>query len=115
MTAAVLLADMPELGHVDRREIASLGGLAPRAHESGRMRGRRFIGAGRRHVRRALYMASLSILRRPGFLSDFVARRKAERKPGKVVLIAVARRLLTVANAVLRTGQPYRQEAPAMA
>lgn len=111
VTAAVLLGDMPELGAADRREIASLGGLAPRAHESGRMRGRRFIGAGRRHVRRALYMAALSALRHPGFLADFVARQKAERKPGKVILIAVARKLLTVANAVLRTGEPFRQEA----
>ena len=110
VTAAVLLADMPELGRADRREIASLGGLAPRARESGSYRGRRFIGAGRRHVRRALYMAALSILRRPGFLADFVARQKAAGKPGKIVQIAVARRLLTIANAILRTGKPFGAE-----
>ncbi len=109
VTAAVLLGDMPELGRIDRRAVASLGGLAPRAHESGRMRGRRFIGAGRRHVRRALYMAALSILRHPGFLAAFVARQKAAGKPGKVVQIAVARRLLTTANAVLRDGTPFRK------
>lgn len=111
VTAAVLLGDMPELGHACRREIASLGGLAPRAHESGRMRGRRFIGAGRRHVRRAMFMAALSILRFPGFLAGFVARQKAAGKPGKVIRIAVARRLLTVANAILRTGEPFRKES----
>jgi transposase len=112
VTAAVLLGDMPELGHADRREIASLGGLAPRAHESGRTRGRRFIGAGRRHVRRALFMAALSIPRRPGFLAGFVAKQKAAGKPGRVVRIAVARRLLTIANAVLRDGVPFQKEFP---
>ena len=112
VTAAVLLGDMPELGHADRREIASLGGLAPRAHESGRMRGRRFIGAGRRHVRRALFMASLAILRRPGFLAAFVEKQKAAGKPGKVIRIAIARRLLTIANALLRTGRPFREALP---
>lgn len=111
VTAAVLLGDMPELGQACRREIASLGGLAPRAHESGRMRGRRFIGAGRRHVRRAMFMAALSILRFPSFLAGFIARQKAAGKPGKVIRIAVARRLLTVANAILRTGEPFRKES----
>ena len=89
-----LLAHLAELGRVDRRAIASLGGLAPRAHDSGRTRGRRFLGDGRRHVRRALYMAALSALRHAGFLADFVARMKAARKPAKVILMAVARRLL---------------------
>jgi transposase len=107
VTTVTLLAHLAELGAVDRRAIASLAGLAPRAHDSGRYRGRRFLGEGRRHVRRALYMASLSALRHAGFLADFVARMKAAGKPGKVVLMAVARRLLTIANAVLRTGEPF--------
>lgn len=112
VTSATLLATLPELGRADRRGVASLGGLAPRARDSGRFRGRRFLGDGRRQVRRALYMAALSALRRPGFLANVVARLKAAGKPGKVVLIAVARRLLVVANAILRTGEPFRTSGP---
>jgi transposase len=108
VTTMTLIAHLAELGAVDRRAIASLGGLAPRAHESGRYRGRRFLGEGRRHVRRALYMAALSALRHPGFLAAFVAKMKAAGKPGKVILMAVARRLLVIANAILRTGVPFR-------
>ena len=106
-TAVTLLAHLPELGTVDRRAVASLGGVAPRARESGRHRGRRFLGEGRRHVRRALYMAGLSALRHAGFLAGFVARKKAAGKPGKVILMAIARRLLTIANAVLRDGTAF--------
>lgn len=61
-----LIARLDQLGRVDRRAIASLGGVAPRAHESGKHRGRRVIGAGRSHVRRTLHMAALSVLRHPG-------------------------------------------------
>ncbi|MCB1402918.1 MAG: IS110 family transposase, partial [Rhodobacteraceae bacterium] len=107
VTAVTLLGHLGELGRASRRAVASLAGLAPRARDSGRYRGRRFLGDGRRHVRRALFMAALSALRHPGFLAGFVARLKAAGKPGKVILMAVARRLLTVANAVLRTGMPF--------
>lgn len=115
VAATTLLAHLAELGRVDRRAIASLGGLAPRARDLGRFRGRRFLGDGRRHVRRALDMAALSALRHAGFLADFVARLRAARKPAKLILVAVARRLITVANAVLRTGQPFRKHPPAPA
>jgi len=108
VAAVTMLAHVPELGTVSRRAAASLGGLAPRARDSGRHRGRRFIGDGRRHVRRVLFMAAMSLMHRPGFLADFIARKKAEGKPGKLILIAVARRLLTIANAVLRTGIPFQ-------
>ena len=108
VAAVTMLAHVPELGTVSRRAAASLGGLAPRARDSGRYRGRRFIGDGRRHVRRVLFMAAMSLMHRPGFLADFIARKKAEGKPGKLILIAVARRLLTIANAVLRTGIPFQ-------
>jgi transposase len=107
VTSMTLLGHLRELGQVDRRAIASLGGLAPRAHDSGKRQGKRFLGDGRRHVRRALYMASLNELRHPGFLADVVAKMKAAGKPGKVILMAVARRLLTIANAILRTGLPF--------
>ena len=110
VTAVTLLAWLAELGHTDRRAAASLAGVAPRARDwdSGQYRGRRFLGDGRRQVRRALYMAALSELRHPGFLADFVRRMKEAGKPGKVILMAVARRLLVVANAVLRTGEPFQ-------
>ena len=115
VTAVTLLAHLCELGRVDRRAVASLAGLAPRARDSGKHRGKRFLGDGRRHVRRALYMAALSALRHPGFLADFVRRTKAAGKPGKVILMAVARRLLVVANAILRTGVPFHAPVPAAA
>ena len=86
-----LLAHLGELGQVDRRAIASLAGLAPRAHETGKYRGKRFLGEGRRHVRRALYMAALSALRHAGLHAAFVAKMKAAGKPAKVILMAVAR------------------------
>lgn len=115
VTAVTLLAWLAELGHTDRRAAASLAGVAPRARDSGKYRGRRFLGDGRRQVRRALYMAALSELRHPGFLADFVRRMKEAGKPGKVILMAVARRLLVVANAVLRTGEPFRTAIPTAA
>ena len=112
VTAVTLLAWLAELGHTSRRASASLAGVTPRARDSGKHRGRRFLGDGRRQVRRALYMAALSELRHPGFLADFVRRMKEAGKPGKVILMAVARRLLVVANAVLRTGEPFRTAIP---
>jgi transposase len=111
VSAMVLLAYLGELGRLDRRAIASLAGLAPRAHESGRYRGKRFLGDGRRQVRRVLYMAATSTMLHPGFLAGFIDRMKAAGKPGKVIVMAVARKLLTIANAVLRSGQPFRRPA----
>jgi transposase len=89
VTAAILLAHLGELGQVDRRAIASLAGLAPRAHDTGKFRGKRFLGDGRRHVRRALYMAALSALRHAGLPAALVERMKAEGRPAKVILMAV--------------------------
>lgn len=111
VAATEIMAHLPEAGRVGRREAASLAGLAPRAHESGKSQGRRRLGDGRRHLRRAMYMAALSALRHPGFLSGFVARMKADRKPGKVILMAVARRLLVIANALLRSRTPFEMRA----
>jgi transposase len=108
VTAVTLLAHLGELGLVDRRAIASLGGLAPRARESGRYRGQRTLGEGRRQVRRALYMAALSAMRHAGLHAALVAKMKAAGRPAKVILMAVARKLLTIANAILRTGVRFR-------
>lgn len=108
VTGLTLLALMPELGQADRRAAASLAGLAPRARDSGRWHGRRYLGDGRRQLRRALYMASLSAIRHGKLCPDLVARLRAAGKPGKVIAIAVARKLLTIANAVLRDEVPYQ-------
>lgn len=108
VTAAGLLAYLPELGRITRRAVASLGGLAPKARESGRWKGARRIGAGRRHVRRLLYMAAMSLWRQPSAFGGFATRLKDTGKCGKVIQIALARKLLTIANAVLRDNTPYK-------
>ncbi len=102
-----LLADLPELGVLPPGKLAALAGLAPFAADSGRKRGERHIRGGRREVRRALYMAALAVARVPGPLRDFAQRLKARGKPAKVALIAVARKLLVIANAVIRDGRAW--------
>ena len=110
VTAWTLLAAMPELGTLDRRAAASLGGLAPRARESGTWRGRRSLGDGRRQVRQALYMAALSAIRGRRLCPGLVDRMRADNRPGKLIAIAVARKLLTIANALLKTNQTYKAQ-----
>lgn len=107
VTAACLLARLPELGHLDRRAVASLAGLAPKARESGKFRGQRRIGQGREAIRRLLYMAALSLWRTPGPVTSFLRRMQKAGKPAKVILIAMARKIVTIANAVLRDQQPF--------
>src|SRR6056297_42695 len=105
------MAWMPELGTLDRRAVASLGGLAPKARESGMYKGHRRLGQGRCHVRRMLYMAALSMWRNPGVVGDMVPRMRERGKPNKVILIALARKILTFANAVLRDRKPFQSNA----
>ena len=112
VVSRTLLAALPELGTADGGRLAALVGLAPYADDSGTRRGSRHIRGGRAEVRRALFMAALSAARRAGPLKDFADRLRARGKKAKVVLIAVARKLLVIANAVLRTGQPWQ---PALA
>ncbi len=107
VVSRTLLADLPELGGHPPGRLASLAGLAPFASDSGRRRGERHIRGGRREVRRALYMAALAVARVPGPLRDFARRLKAKGKASKVVLIAVARKLLVIANAVVREGREW--------
>ena len=109
-TARVLLAQMPELGRLNRREAASLAGLAPYASESGLWRGKRQIRGGRSMVRAALYLASWSAIRVQGRLRDFYRRLVDSGKPKQVALIAVARKLLLALNEMLRTGQWWKDE-----
>lgn len=108
VASSVLLAAMPELGTMDRRQAASLGGLAPRARESGRWKGTRHLGDGRRIVRRVLYMAAVGQTRRNSPFAATVERMRKAGKPGKVIVIALARKILTIANAVLRDQKAFR-------
>ena len=97
-----LLIDLPELGTLDRQGIAKLVGVAPLNCDSGKMRGKRMIWGGRVNVRNTLYMAALSASRFNEPLKAFFQRLKAAGKPHKVALVAVARKLLTILNAMLR-------------
>ena len=105
--ARTLLAALPELGELTRQQIAALAGLAPKNRDSGKFRGRRSIGGGRAVVRSALYMAALSASRYNPALKKFSERLKAAGKAAKVRLVAVARKLLTIANAILRDKKPW--------
>ena len=102
-TAWLVLAHMPELGQINRQEVAALAGLAPWTRESGTMKGMRCIGGGRPEVRLALYMAALSASRCNPVLQPFYQRLRAKEKPAKVALTAVMRRLLVYMNHQLKT------------
>jgi transposase len=106
VTAGILVALLPELGRLSPKPLAALVGLAPMNRDSGAREGARRIGPGRRRVRRALYMAAVSAARTR--LKPFYARLIGAGKPSKVALIAVARKLLTILNAMVRTGMPFR-------
>lgn len=108
ITARTLLAELPELGRLTRRQIASLAGLAPYTQQSGKWRGKSFIAAGRASVRASLYMAALSAARFNPILASLYQRLIAVGKPKKVALIAVARKLLTILNAIIRTKTPWK-------
>lgn len=107
-TALRLLAQLPELGRVNRREIAALVGVAPFACDSGKWRGKRRIRGGRGGVRALLYLASWTVIRTPGSLQQFYLRLVAAGKPKQVALIAIARKLLLALNEMMRTNQPWR-------
>lgn len=104
-----LLADMPELGSLNRKSAASLAGLAPHADESGTRTGKAHISGGRPCVRAALYMAAISAARTDkGFRQEYLALRAAG-KPAKVALVAVARRLVAAANSILKSRTPWER------
>ncbi len=108
--ARVLIADLPELGTLDRRKIAALAGLAPWARQSGKWRGKTFIGGGRASVRRALFMGAMVAARYNPQLAKFRDSLVKVGKPKLVALIAVARKLLTMLNAIIRDKQPWRDQ-----
>jgi transposase len=105
--ARTLLAEMPELGRLDRRQIASLTGVAPFNRDSGSLRGRRTITGGRTVVRSALYMSVLVSIRRKLPLAETYHRLRASGKPAKVAIVACRRKLVTILNAILRDKKPW--------
>lgn len=107
-----LIAKMPELGHVGAKQIAALAGLAPFNVDSGTFRGKRKIAGGRKRVRDALYMAALNAVRRADPFKTFYARLRQAGKPAKLALVAVARKLLTTLNAMMRDRKPYLRAMP---
>jgi transposase len=111
VASRTLLAVLPELGSLGRGQIAALVGLAPMNRDSGTLRGRRTIVGGRAEVRSALYLAALSAVRYNPALRAFYRRLRAAGKPAKLALTAAARKLLVIADAILRTGRPW-QPAP---
>jgi transposase len=112
-TAGVLLAKMPELGTLTRRQVAALAGVAPYDDDSGQHHGRRYIWGGRVEVRCALYMAALVASKWNPILKAQYLRLLAEGKPKKLALTALMRKLLTIVNAMLRDETDWRQTASA--
>lgn len=102
-----LIAERPELGYLNRKQITALVGLAPLANESGKHKGRRMVFGGRASVREALYMAALVASRRNPTIRTFYQRLRASGKPPKVALTACMRKLLTTLNAIARTNTPW--------
>ena len=106
--ARTMIAELPELGQLGRREIAALAGLAPFTRQSGQWRGKSLIGGGRTVVRTALFMGAMVAKRHNPVLKVFFERLVAAGKPKMVALIAVARKLLTILNAILRDNRPWQ-------
>ncbi|HEY0235470.1 MAG TPA: IS110 family transposase [Afipia sp.] len=106
--ARSLIAELPELGTLDRRQIAALVGLAPWTRQSGKWRGKSFIGGGRAKVRSALFMGAMVAARFNPQLKLFRDKLVAAGKPKLVAIIAVARKLLTILNAILRDKTPWQ-------
>jgi transposase len=108
--ARTLLAELPELGTLDRRQVAALTGLAPWTRQSGQWRGKSFTGGGRANVRAALFMGAMVASRHNPALKAFRDKLVAAGKPKLVAMIATARKLVTILNAILRDKQPWREQ-----
>ena len=107
MTSAALVAELPELGRLNRQEIAALAGVAPFNHDSGKFRGQRRIRGGRSALRTTLYMAAFVAKRCNPKIRTFAERLHKAGKPFKVVVTACMRKLLTILNTLVRTGTPW--------
>lgn len=107
VTTLTMLAKCPELGTLNRREIAALTGVAPLANDSGKHRGKRFIWGGRADTRAVLYMATVSAIRCNDTIKTFAERLKNAGKPPKVVIVACMRKLLIIMNSMLKNNTPW--------
>jgi transposase len=114
LMSSTLLAWMPELGSLNRHQVAALAGVAPLNRDSGTLRGRRCVWGGRSQVRRVLYMAALAAARHNPPLALFYRRLRQAGKPAKVALTAVMRKLLVILNAMVKNNSPW-VEKPATA
>jgi transposase len=108
IVARTMLAEMPELGTLDRRQVAALAGLAPWTRQSGKWKGKSFIGGGRSSVRAVLFVAALAAMRHNPALKAFRQRLIDAGKPKIVAVVAVARKLLTILNAIIRDQKPWQ-------
>jgi transposase len=108
ITARTLIAELPELGGIDRRRLAALVGVAPINRDSGAMRGHRAIAGGRADVRRVVFMAAVTAIRWNPPVRDIYLRLRARGRPAKVALVAAMRKLLTILNAILRHGKAWQ-------
>lgn len=113
--ATTLLAELPELGSLSRREIAALAGVAPINRDSGALRRQRSVWGGRATVRAALYMGALAAVRSNPPVKALYERLVARGKPKKVALVACMRKLLVTCNAVVRDGQPWESNPAVVA
>ncbi|WP_348652501.1 transposase [Iodidimonas sp. MBR-14] len=107
VAAATLSALMPELGWLSPKSVAAMAGLAPFNVDSGQFRGRRIIKGGRRRVREALYMAAVSAIRSAHRFAQIYKAMINAGKPAKVAIIAIARKILVTANAIIRDKKPF--------
>lgn len=107
--SATLLARVPELGQLSRREIAALVGVAPFSRDSGKHKGQRRIWGGRGDVRRVLYMATVAAMTHNSVIKAFYTNLIARGKKQKVAITACMRKLLTILNVIMRTGEPWRE------
>jgi len=111
ITTTTLLAKCPELGTLNRRQIAKLVGLAPLANDSGQHHGRRFVWGGRAEIRSVLYMATVTAIRCNPVIKAFANRLRQTHKPAKVVIVACMRKLLTIMNVMIKTMTPWNPGA----
>lgn len=110
ISVVTLLAEVPELGTLDRKQIAALLGLAPLNRDSGTMQGKRSTWGGRASARRVLYMATLTAVRLNPAIRVFYRRLVAAGKPKKLALTAAARKLITILNALIRDKRRWTEE-----
>ena len=109
VVALTLISEMPELGTLDGKKIAALAGLAPYNADSGRKSGKRAIKGGRKIVRNAIYMAALTAIRHNEVMKSFYNRLKEQKKPFKIAITAVMRKILLTLNAMLKNNQQWNE------